>query len=181
MQRMFARSLSYCAVLTIFAVLFQSSPVFLPLVGMFFSPFATFPIALASYESKSLGVASYASAGLILLFIYPEEALIFFLTTGIIGIPLGAYTHSVIKSVAAAAGILFAGMNALTYLADIIIFGDTIPHASFLDSLLPYLLFSLGYSVAWLFIIKFLIKILFRLRVISKTNRDKPRTKSSPE
>lgn len=177
MQKSLARSICYCAILTSLAILFQSSPVFLPLVGMVLSPLATFPITLASYESKSLGVASYAAAGLILLFIYPEEAFIFFLTTGIIGISLGTYARSVIKSVAISAGILFAGMNALTYLAGISIFGDVTPNASFLDSLLPYLLFSLGYSFVWFFITKFLVKMLVRLRLLSNTDRDNSVTK----
>ena len=173
MQKTLARSMCYCAILTALAVLFQSSPVFLPLVGMVLSPLATVPVALAFYQSKSLGFASYIAAGLILLFIYPEEAIIFFAATGIIGIPLGVYSQSVLKSVAISASVLFAGMNALTYFADISIFGDITPNASFLDSFLPYLLFSLGYSAVWYLMTKAFIKMLVRLRIFSNTERDK--------
>jgi hypothetical protein len=160
MQKTIVRSLCYCAFLTALAVLLQSAPVFLPLAGMALSPLATFPVALACFESKALGAASYAAAGLILLLISPEESLIFFFTTGIMGIPLGIYTRSFIKSIAVTMGFLFGGMNALTFLAGVSIFGDMTPNASFFSSLMPYLLFSAGYAAVWTLIIKYLTKIL---------------------
>lgn len=162
MQRTLARNICYCAVLTVIAVLFQSAPVFFPLAGMALSPLSTLPVALASCESKSLGAASYAAAGLILLLIYPEEALIFFLATGAIGIPLGIFARSPVKAAAVTAGVLFAGMNALTYLAGISLFGDMTQGASFLDSLPPYLLFSLAYAAVWALITKYTVKMLAR-------------------
>ncbi len=177
MQKSHAVQICICAVLTVFAVLFQSAPVFLPMAGMLLSPLATFPIALAAHESKSLGAASYFAAGAILLFIFPEEALIFFLTTGIIGLSLGIYNRSFLKAIAATTGILFGGMNLLTYLAGISLFGDLTRNLPFWDSFAPYLLFSLGYAAAWVLLLRYIFRILEKRGILRKPGEDKSRGK----
>lgn len=177
MQKSHAVQICICAVLTVFAVLFQSAPVFLPMAGMLLSPLATIPIALAAHGSISLGAASYFTAGAILLFIYPEEALIFFLTTGIIGLSLGIYHRSYFKAIAATTGVLFAGMNLLTYLADISIFGDLTREISFWDSFAPYLLFSLCYAAAWLLLLKYIFRLLEKRGILRRPEEDKSRGK----
>ncbi|MCD8509028.1 MAG: hypothetical protein LRY73_03500 [Bacillus sp. (in: Bacteria)] len=86
-----ARFVSVGGMLTAFAVIFQSAPVFLPMVGLAFSPLSTLPIAIAAYLKISLGIAVYVSSALILTFIYLQEAIILVFTTGLLGVSIGTF------------------------------------------------------------------------------------------
>lgn len=83
------RFLSLGALFTLFAVLFQSAPIFLPFIGLTLSPFSTAPIAIASAISAPLGLLVYVSSIIILLMVHVQEALIFLCSTGILGLMVG--------------------------------------------------------------------------------------------
>jgi hypothetical protein len=85
-----ARLVSIGGIFAAFAILLQSSPVFLPGIGLLLSPFASLPIALASAASIYLGIITMLSSASILLLISPQEAVIFLLATGLLGLVLGA-------------------------------------------------------------------------------------------
>ncbi|MDG5789891.1 hypothetical protein QA612_20760 [Evansella sp. AB-P1] len=44
-----AKFVCYGGILTAIAVIFQASPVFLPVIGLALSPFSTLPIAIAAF------------------------------------------------------------------------------------------------------------------------------------
>ena len=75
------------------AVVFQAAPVFLPLVGQFLSPLSTLPIILAAVFEIPLGIMVLFSSALLLFAISPQEAIIMLLTTGPLGIGIGALLY----------------------------------------------------------------------------------------
>jgi hypothetical protein len=80
------RFISVGGMLSTIAVIFQSAPVFLPVIGLVFSPLSTVPIALASFYNISLGITVFFSSALILTLVSLQETIIFLFTTGLLGI-----------------------------------------------------------------------------------------------
>lgn len=80
------RFISIGGILTTIAVIFQSAPVFLPVIGLAFSPLSTLPIALAAFYNISLGIAMFFSSALILTLVSVQETVILLFTTGLLGI-----------------------------------------------------------------------------------------------
>lgn len=169
-----AQIVSIGSIFTALAVLFHSSPVFLPGIGLVLSPFATLPIALAAVASTYLGITALFSSAFILLFISPEEAVIFLLATGPLGLALGAsYNKAFVQSIAITAGTLFIGINILTYVAGIAAFGGLTPSSSLIITAFIFLLFALFYSAIWVFILRFFVDILKRTRQFRYLNFNK--------
>lgn len=159
----FAQIISIGGIFTALAVLFQSSPVFLPGIGLILSPFATLPIALAALVSAYSGILAFLVSGFILLLINPQEAVIFLLTTGPLGLTLGlSYTKGIIPSIGIPGGILFVGIIIMTHIAGISVFGSMVLKSSPIIDALVFILFSVIYSGIWLLILRFILKVLKR-------------------
>lgn len=158
-----ARIVAYGGILTALSVLFHSAPVFLPGIGLALSPFATLSIALAAVASTYSGVIAWFASAIILLLISPQEAVIFLLTTGPLGLVLGAgYNKRIVPSAAAAGGTLFVGINLLKHVAGIAVFGSMTPNDSLLTEAFIFLLFAAVYSIIWLFILRLIISLLLK-------------------
>lgn len=83
------RSLCLGAVLAALAAGVQISPLLIPLVGVSLSALSTIPIAFAAYLNPITGFLTYLTGGsLVLLWSFPQ-AVIFFFTSGLIGLSLG--------------------------------------------------------------------------------------------
>ncbi len=143
--------ISIGGLLTSIAVVFQSAPVFLPAIGLAFSPFSTLPIAIATVFNIYLGFTVLFSSVLILLIISPQEAIILLFTTGLLGITLGSllYRKGILVTILTSALSLSFGMIILTYIAAIPAFVDFTGSLSFPFTLLFFFIFSLVYVSIW--------------------------------
>ena len=83
------RNLTMGALLAALAVGFQASPLYLPFIGISFSSLSTLPIAMAGYMEPMTGLLAYLAAGLIMITLSVPQALIFFLSSGLLGLCLG--------------------------------------------------------------------------------------------
>jgi hypothetical protein len=161
-------------ILTTLTVMFQSSPVFLPTIGLALSPFSTIPIAIATFLNIYLGVAVLFSSTLILIIISPQEALILLFTTGLLGAILGImlYRKGIFLSILVSAVNLTVGMWVLTYLIAVPGFVEITGSLSLPLILLCFFLFSLVYVSIWSIILRRFVKLLIRIKVIEKPVHD---------
>ncbi|WP_088036118.1 hypothetical protein [Evansella clarkii] len=161
-----ARFISIGGLLTTMAVIFQSAPVFLPVIGLGFSPLSTLPVAIAAFLHIPLGITVYFAAALILAFIYIQEAIILFFTTGLLGIVIGTflYRRGLVVSVILSGVILSLGMLSLTYIAGIAAFGDLTNSLSIPHTIVIFLAFSLVYVSIWNICLRKLINYLVRIK-----------------
>ncbi len=163
------RFISLGGILTTIAVLFQSAPIFLPAVGLLFSPFSTLPVAIAALSNISLGFAVFFSSAFLLIFVHVQEAVIFLFTTGLLGIALGTflYRKSLVVSILCSSVALSLGMMSLTYIAGISAFGDFASSESIPFTLFIYILFSLLYASIWNICLRKFISYLIRINVLT--------------
>ena len=130
-------------ILTGIAVLFQSAPVFLPVIGMALSPLSSLPVLLAAVIDIPMGIVVLFLSAIIIFIVSPQEAIIFLLTTGPLGITIGCllYRKGWIFTLLLSTISLFTGIVILTYVVDISAFGDLSKSFS-LTMILFYLIFS---------------------------------------
>ncbi|MDG5789920.1 hypothetical protein QA612_20905 [Evansella sp. AB-P1] len=161
-----ARFVSVGSMLTAIAVIFQSAPVFLPVVGFAFSPLSTLPIALAAFLNISLGIVVYVATAFILTFIYIQEAIILIFTTGLLGLTIGIflYRKGLFASIFFSSILLSLGMLMLTYFVGIAVFGTMTPLARIPLTLLIFYFFSLIYASIWSIYLKKIINNLIRIK-----------------
>ena len=148
-------------------VLFHSAPVFLPGVGLFLSPFATLPIALAAIISVYLGITSLFASAFVLLLISPQEAIILLITTGPLGLALGInYSKGLVQALTVSTCTLFLGINLLTFVIGIPAFGNMTSNFSMFTAVFVYLVFSLVYSGIWVLVLKSIVQLLEKTKQI---------------
>lgn len=157
-----AQIVCFGGILSALAVLFQSSPIFLPVFGMLLSPFATLPIAAAAASSASTGVISFLSATVIISFISPQEGVIFFLTTGSFGLVLGLCHNGkkAVHCIAISAAALFTGINILMRIAGIASFSSINLNMPLIIEIFVLVIFSLLYSCLWLLILNLVVRLI---------------------
>ena len=138
-------------ILTTAAVLFQSAPVFLPMIGMALSPLSTLPIAIAAVSSISLGFTVFFASALILAIISVQETVILIFTTGLLGIVIGTllYRKRMVLSVFSSSIALSLGIAFLTYIIGIPSFVDIASQLSIPLAFLIFFSFSLAYATIW--------------------------------
>lgn len=156
------RLISIGGILTSIAVIFQSAPIFLPIIGLALSPLSTLPIALAAFYNISLGITVYFSSALILALVSLQETIILLFTTGLLGIGIGAflYRKGILVSILFSSILLFLGMILLTFLLGFPVFGDLTSSVSTPLIILVYLSFSLIYAIIWNILIRKFINYL---------------------
>lgn len=146
-----SRYISRGAILTTLAVLFQSAPLFLPVLGLALSPLSTLPIAIAAISKISLGLAVFFSTALILTFVSVQEAIILTFSTGLLGVVIGSFLHrkGIIISILYSSITLTLGMILLTYLVGVSGFVELTNSISTTLTILIFFLFSLVYASIW--------------------------------
>lgn len=154
--------------LTVFTVLFQAAPVFLPMIGLALSPLSTLPIILAGYFHLSLGIAVYLASAFLLAFVHIQESIILLFTTGLLGVGIGTFLFrkGMIISILFSSTLLFSGILLLTYVVAISPFGNNTPSNSFLITCIIFGLFSFLYASIWNVCIKKFINYLINIKVI---------------
>ncbi|WP_455714498.1 hypothetical protein [Anaerosporobacter sp.] len=154
--------------LTALAVLFQSAPVFLAALGLLLSTLSTLPIAIAAVSNVSLGFCVLLSSALILTLISVQEAIILLLSTGLLGIVIGAllYKKGIIISIVFSSISLALGMICLTYIIGIPAFLDFANSLSTSLTLIIFFLFSLAYASIWNFCLIKFVNYLKRIKAI---------------
>lgn len=151
-------------------VMFQAMPVFLPLLGMAFSPFSTLPIAIAGIINVSLGVSVYIASALVLTLVSVEESLILLFTTGILGLIIGIllYRKGLIISMFSSGVTLAFGITVLTFVIGVFQLESLTNkvHGPFI--IVIYLLFSLIYAFIWNMAVRKFINHLFNMKILEK-------------
>lgn len=158
-----AKFVSLGGILTTVAVLFQSAPLFLPVIGLVLSPLSTLPVAIAAVSNISLGFTVFFSSVLIQAAFSFQETLIFFFTTGLIGLIMGIllYRKGIVISILLSSIALSIGILSLTYIVRIPSFVNFTDSITGLVSFSLYYIFSLIYCCIWnILFIKFLKKFL---------------------
>lgn len=163
------RFISIGGILTAIAVICQSAPLFLPAIGLAFSPLSTLPIALAAFYNIQHGFAVFFSSAFILAFLSVQEALILLFTTGLLGIAIGTllYRKKILVSILFSGIILFLGMISLTYLVGISAFGDLTGSLPIHLTLLIFLSFSFIYAGIWSICLRKFINYLIEIKLIN--------------
>lgn len=156
--------------MTALTVMLQSSPVFLPAIGLVLSPFSTIPTAIAAVLSIYLGVAVLLSSTLILIIMSHQEALILLFTTGLLGTILGIllYRKGRFISIIVCAVALTVGMLVLTYIVAVPGFVEITDSLSLPLIILSFFVFSLIYVSIWNIFLRKFVKLLIRIKLIEK-------------
>lgn len=150
-------------ILTALALFFQSAPLWLSGIGLFISPLATLPVALAAALSIPLGAVVYTAAAFLLMLADPQEAAIFLLATGLLGMASG-FSRTREHRVLIPAAALCIGLLALTNLGLIPVFGGITPRSVLLQ--IPvYALFSLLYAALWVTGIKYILPLVEKIHL----------------
>ncbi|MFZ5351827.1 MAG: hypothetical protein ACOZCL_03765 [Bacillota bacterium] len=160
-------------ILTTAAVLFQSAPVFLPIIGLALSPLSTLPVAIASVLNISLGFTVFISSALILALVCTQEAIILLCATGLLGIVIGSLLNrkGVVVSILISSTALSFGLIFLTYIVGISVFVNLTNSLSTPLILLIFFSFSLVYAGIWsICLIKF-INRLMKISFVSQISR----------
>ncbi|ARC86143.1 putative membrane protein [Clostridium argentinense CDC 2741] len=156
-------------ILTAVAVLFQSAPVFLPVIGLALSPLSTLPIAIAAVSNISLGFTVFFSSALILAIVSAQETIILLFTTGLLGIVIGTllYRKGIIISILFSSIILSLGIIFLTYIVGIPAFVDLTSSLSTPLTFLIFFSFSLIYASIWNICFRKFMNYLIKIKLIS--------------
>lgn len=146
-----SRFISIGGILTTIAVLFQSAPLFLPVIGLALSPLSTLPIAIAAVYNVSLGFTVFFSSVLILTMFSVQETIILFFTTGLLGMVMGAflYRKGIMISILFSSIALSLGIISLTYVIRISSFVDFTSSLSTYLIFIIFFIFSFVYSSIW--------------------------------
>ena len=163
------RFISIGGIFTTMTVIFQSAPIFLPAIGLLFSPLSTLPIAMATFYNISLGITVLFTAAFILVLVNVQEAIILLFTTGLLGTVLGTflYRKGLFVSILFSSIILCIGMISLTYIVGISAFGDFTSLESIPLTILIYTSFSLIYVSIWNICLRKFTNYLIRTNVLT--------------
>ncbi|NLK00708.1 MAG: hypothetical protein GX318_05660 [Clostridia bacterium] len=78
--------IAYAGLLAALAVILQSSPVFLPVVGLALSPLSSLPVIIGTLLFADRVLPMFLAAAALLFLVNVQEAVIFLLTTGPLGL-----------------------------------------------------------------------------------------------
>jgi hypothetical protein len=160
-----SKRMTVTALLAALAVILQSAGGFLPVVGLFISPFATAPVILSTVLSARSGLLGYILTLFLLFLIQPSEVIIFAFTTGLLGIGVGFAYHiwkSRLSLIMAGTIVLLSRILIALFIFQFPILGPSIDPSTSIQWLLPLALFSFLYSWIWVEISALLFKRLNR-------------------
>lgn len=158
--------ISIGGILTTVTVLFQSAPLFLPVIGMALSPFSTLTIAIAAVINVSLGLAVFFSSVLIQAMFSFQETLILCFTTGLLGVVMGTllYRKGLWISILLSSIALTFGMAFLTYIVRFLAFVEIANSFSVSLTLIIFLIFSIIYTSIWNVCFRKFMNYLMKIR-----------------
>jgi hypothetical protein len=148
------------------ATVLQASGGFLPVLGYFISPFATAPILFCSMLSLPIGIITYFLTNLLLLILQPSELMVFPLTTGLIGLGIGAafyFFKRRVSIITAGASLLTIGILSLLYVFQFPILGPAMSESFSLLTTGSIFLFSFIYNWIWVDISVTFLKRLMKV------------------
>ncbi len=160
-----SKRMTVTALLVALAVILQSAGGFIPVVGLFISPFATAPMILSTVLSARFGFLGYILTLFLLFLIQPSEVLIFACTTGLLGIGIGFAYHICkrrLPLIMTGTIVLLSGILIVLFIFQFPILGPAINPSTSIQWLLPLAFFSFLYSWIWVEISVFLFKRLNR-------------------
>lgn len=140
------------SILISLATMFHLAGGALPIVGFFFSPFATAPILISTIFSKSFGLVSYLGTVVLLLILMPSELIIFSFTTGLLGLGIGFAFHflkSRLTIIISGALFLTMGIMILLYGVQFPVLGPGISGSFHFSVAVAIFFFTLLYSWIW--------------------------------
>lgn len=124
------RALAFAALMAGMAVLLQNGPLWLgEPAGYGLSIWASLPLAVAAAQVPREAALAGVTTVILCLFINPQEALIFGLTNGLLGLVIGMALNarlSLWRSVLLAGAALFAGMALLTWGIGLAALGESV-------------------------------------------------------
>jgi hypothetical protein len=153
--------LTSAALFSAMASIFQSAGGFLPIVGLFISPFATLPIILITIISIPYGIMCYFTTIFLLMFIQPSELFIFPFTTGLLGLAVGVgfkLLKSNITIITSSGLSLVIGILLLLFVIKFPVLGPTVSTSMDWKIVLMLIPFCWFYSWIWVVLTRFLIK-----------------------
>lgn len=157
------RELTLLGMMAAAAVLMQSAGAFWPGPGYLIAAMASLPLAVGGWLAGSRAVLAWAAATAVLVMIHPEEALVFGLTTGPVGLVAGwgeRWHWGLLLTIAAGGLVLTLGMMSLAYGVGLLPLGP-VAH----DWGGPaYLCFGLLWAGLWVWVTRTLVKRLRQLR-----------------
>lgn len=156
-----SKRMTVTALLSVLSVILQSAGGFIPVVGLFISPFATAPVILSTSLSPRYGFLGYILTLFLLFLIQPSELIIFAFTTGILGIGIGFGYHlwkRRISLILAGMVGLLSGTLIVLFILQFPILGPSVGSMNNIAFLLSLALFSFLYSWIWVEISVFLFK-----------------------
>lgn len=157
------RNITIGALLAAMAVGIQASPLFLPVVGISLSSLSTLPVAVSGYLNPLTGLLTYLISSVILAMWSVPQAIIFFFSSGLLGLTMGALMKkrvSFVVLVGISGLFLSMGVFLVGKFLGVVIFPWLIGAKRVL--LLPVILAcSLLYTVVW---VPVLSALLHRLR-----------------
>ena len=150
------QSVTLGALYSIISTIFQTAPVYMPVVGLLFSPLSTLPVIISGLYSFTLALFVYLCSSFLILLVSLEEALFFIFSTGLIGLGISIFikknkpiTTNITSTIFLTFGILM-----LTYIFQITSFIEFARKTNFLALLIIAVIFSSFYS--------FLLQITFK-------------------
>lgn len=160
----YTKKLVSSAILAIFTSILHASGSLFPGIGLLMSPLSTFTILFSTFFSLQHGFLTYFATIILLFIIEPSELFIFPFATGLLGLGLGWgfiklknrwITISIVNGL-----LLFMGICFPLYVLHFPILGPTILSVPKLSILFAILVFSLIYSLLWLWVSIALIKYI---------------------
>lgn len=160
--------ISIGSILTTLTVLFQSAPLYLPILGLALSPLSSLPIAIAAVINVSLGLTVFFSSIFLMIIFSIEETLILCFTTGLLGFAMGIliYRKGIILSTLLSGLALSLGMIILTYIVKFTAFVEFVSPLSIYTVFLIFISFSIVYSTLWNICFKKFMNYLIKIKII---------------
>jgi len=162
-----SKKITSIALLASLAAILQSAGGFVPIVGLFISPFATAPVIISTILSARYGWIGYLLTTLLLILIQPSEVIIFVFTTGLIGIGIGYAFHlwkRRLSLIIAGSLFLLSGIIMVLFIFQFPLLGPSIHSSASTPFLLALGVFSFLYSWLW---VEISILVLKRLKSFS--------------
>ncbi|MBW8348559.1 YybS family protein [Bacillus sp. IITD106] len=141
------------SLLSCLAAVLQASGGFIPVIGLFISPFSTAPIIVCTIFSLRYGFLSYLSTILLLFILQPSELIVFPFTTGLLGLGIGfsfLFFKKRFTILLGGTASLFLGIIVVLYVFKFPLLGPVASTSFNVFTTGSILLFSLFYSWIWI-------------------------------
>ncbi|NLK07510.1 MAG: hypothetical protein GX316_02285 [Firmicutes bacterium] len=146
------RGLAVASLLAASAAILQAAPVYLPGVGMALSPLSSIPIIVGTLLFREMALPMFLTSGALLFIASLEEAVIFLLATGPLGVSVAFFAASDMplwQRLLFPAVLLTSGIALLTFSVGLPGLQSIVSHIS-VSAFVGIFLFSLAYTSLFL-------------------------------